>query len=194
MSLTVTDTSGTTSYTYDALNQLTGVSGSDLSETYTYDATGNRLTKGGVTYTYNTAGQLVSASDGTGYTYDAAGNLRTRTKAGQTTTYSWDAVGRLTRIDFPDATYAAYGYDELGQRISKRDHAGVMTYYVYDGMNLVQEVNAERGGCRSLCARRPRPVGQHDARGRNVSLPPRSPGQRDRADGRRGDAGHPLSL
>ena len=139
--LTVSDGSGTTSFTYDALNQLASVSGPGLSETYTYDTTGNRLTKGSLSYTYNAANQLVSASDGTSYTYDLAGNLRTRVKSGQTT-YSWDGVGRLIRIDFPDATYTAYGYDELGNRISKRDRAGVMTYYVYDGMNLAQEVDA----------------------------------------------------
>ena len=138
--LSVSDGSGMTSYTYDALQQLTGVAGPGFNETYTYDATGNRLTKGGVSYSYNAANQLTSASDGTTYAYDKAGNLRTRTKSGQTT-FTWDAAGRLIRIDLPDGKYAAYTYDDLSHRISKRDPAGVMTYYVYDGRNLVQELD-----------------------------------------------------
>ena len=138
--LSVADGSGTTSYTYDALYQLTGVMAPGLNESYSYDATGNRLTKGSVSYTYNAANQLLSASDGTTYVYDEAGNLRTRSKAGQTTTFTWDAGERLTRIDFPDATYALYTYNDLGYRVSKRDRTGVVTYYVYDGMNLAQEV------------------------------------------------------
>ncbi len=151
--LTVDDGSGTTTYTYDALYQLTGVSGPGLSETYTYDEVGNRLSKNpstpqstlsgqAVTYNYNAANQLTSSSDGTTYTYDNNGNLRTKSVGGQTTTYSWDIKDRLVRIDFPDGTFAAYTYDAMGRRVSKRDRAGTLTYYVYNGLNLAQELDA----------------------------------------------------
>jgi RHS repeat-associated protein len=138
----VADASGATTYTYDAAYQLTAVSGPGLNETYSYDASGNRRSKNALTYTYDAANQLMSSSDGTTYTYDANGNRRTKSRGGQTTTYTWDALDRLVRIDFPDATYAAYTYDAQGHRVSKRDRAGTMTYYVYDGLNLVQEVSA----------------------------------------------------
>jgi len=140
--LSAQDATGATTFTYDAQGQVTGASGPGLNETYSYDETGNRLGKSGVTYTYNAGNQLVSSSDGTAYTYDKNGNLRTRTKSGQTTTYTWDAEDRLVRIDFPDSAYAAYTYDTLGHRLSKRDRTGVTTYYVYEGLDLVQEVNA----------------------------------------------------
>ena len=94
----------TTTYTYDALYQLTGVSGPGINETYAYDEAGNRVRKGGVTYSYDAADQLISSSDGATYTYDAKGNLRTKTLGGQTTTYTWDSLDRLARIDFPDGT------------------------------------------------------------------------------------------
>ena len=42
----------------------------------------------------------------------------------------------------PTARYAAYTYDGTGNRVSKRDRAGVVTYYVYDNLDLVQEVDA----------------------------------------------------
>src|SRR5207302_388794 len=73
--LSATDSSGATNYSYDALYQLTGASGTGLNETYTYDEVGNRLSKNSITYAYNAANQLVSSSDGASYTYDKNGNL-----------------------------------------------------------------------------------------------------------------------
>jgi RHS repeat-associated protein len=140
--LTANDAAGTTTYSYDAATQLTGATAPGLNETYAYDAAGNRTRRGGITYTYDAADQLTSSSDGATYTYDANGNLRTKTSGGQTTTFTWDARDQLARIDFADGTYAAYAYDGTGSRVSKRDRTGVVTYYVYDGFDLVQEVNA----------------------------------------------------
>ena len=140
--LGVSDAAGSTTYTYDAGGQLTGVSGPGLNETYTYDVIGNRLSRGSQGYTYDAAGRLVGSTDGAAFTYDAAGNLRTRARAGQTTTYNWDAGGQLVRIDFPNGTYAEYTYDALGHRVSKRAPDGTVTYYIWDGKNLTQEVAA----------------------------------------------------
>jgi RHS repeat-associated protein len=140
--LTTQNSVGTTTYTYDAIYRLTSVSGPGINETYAYDATGNRTARNAVTYSYNAANQLVSSSDGVSYAYDDNGNLKTKSLNGQTTTFTWNANDRLTRIDFPDGSFAAYTYDALGRRLSKRDRAGVTIYYVYDGLNLAQEVNS----------------------------------------------------
>lgn len=61
--------------------------------TYTYDLAGNRtsVTVNGVqtqNFSYNFANQITNA----GYSYDAAGNLT----ADGTTTYSYDALSRMT--------------------------------------------------------------------------------------------------
>ncbi|MCP4166316.1 MAG: hypothetical protein GY759_10535 [Chloroflexi bacterium] len=141
--LSAQDSSGTTTYGYNAIYQLASVSGPGLSESYGYDAAGNRTSKNSVTYTYNAANQLNSSSDGWTFNYDANGNLRTKSQAGQTTTYSWDSSDRLAKIDFPDGSYSEYSYDALDRRISKRDRAGKITYFVYDGLSLVQEVAAD---------------------------------------------------
>ena len=140
--LTVQDGVGTTNYSYDALYQLTGAVGPGLNESYSYDAVGNRTAKNGVTYVYNAANQLVSASDGSSYAYDANGNLTSKTVGGQTTSYSWDGYDHLARIDFADGSHADYTYDVDGRRLSKRERNGQMTYYIYEELNLVQEVNA----------------------------------------------------
>ena len=54
----MTDADGMTTYTYDALNRLTGVNypfGTPASVSYTYDPMGNRLTmvQDGVTMAYS---------------------------------------------------------------------------------------------------------------------------------------------
>jgi len=58
----MTDPAGTTSYTYDARNRLTGATGPGLSRTYGYDRNSNRTSKteGGTTtnYGYNAADEL----------------------------------------------------------------------------------------------------------------------------------------
>ncbi len=144
--LKATAAEGATSYTYDARKQLVSVTRPGASaESYTYDKAGNRKTRttGGTTtrYSYDAANQLVSSTDGWSYTYDAAGNLLTRTKGGQTDTFVWDGLSRLTRITYADGTYSAYTYDHYGRRLSKRDRTGTLRYYVYDGPNLVQELD-----------------------------------------------------
>ncbi|MCX6033149.1 MAG: right-handed parallel beta-helix repeat-containing protein [Chloroflexi bacterium] len=139
--LTATDGSGATTYAYDALYQMTSASGPSFAETYSYDEVGNRLSRNGVTYTYNAGDQLVSASDGSSFTYDNNGNLRTRTQGGATTTYTWDSNDRLVRVDLPNGSYVAYTYDSMDNRVSRRGSDGSMTYYVYDGLDVVQEVN-----------------------------------------------------
>ncbi len=128
----------TTSYAYDVLDRLISESGT----AYTYDAAGNRTTAGASTFTYDAGGRVTGSSTGTTYAYDAAGNLISRTTGGQTTTFSWDTLGRLTRVDLPGGTFATYGYDDGGRRISRRTPDGATTYYVYQGDHLAQEVDA----------------------------------------------------
>lgn len=78
-----------TSYTYDALNRLTGITYAAVSTppvTFAYDADGNRtaMTDGAGTesFAYDALSRLTSDTRGTdsfGYTFDSAGNLLTRT-------------------------------------------------------------------------------------------------------------------
>ena len=66
----------TSNYGYDPLYELTQVTqGGSTTESYSYDAVGNRLSSSGVpTYNYNSSNELTSTSDGS-YTYDAAAIL-----------------------------------------------------------------------------------------------------------------------
>jgi RHS repeat-associated protein len=144
--LSIADAGGTREFTYDATLQLTG-GGYAGAEFYSYDAEGNRETSHlSPSYTHDAANRLRSDED-TCYDYDANGNLTTRREkvgldctdiSGAATTYEWDVLNRLVRIDFADGTWATYRYDAQGRRIEK-DVNGALTRYVYDGDAILLE-------------------------------------------------------
>ena len=81
----------TSTYGYDAIYELTGVTqGTTTTESYTYDPVGNRLSSLGVSpYTVNTSNELTSTPNAT-YTYDNNGNTLTKTDSTGVTQYAWD--------------------------------------------------------------------------------------------------------
>ncbi len=142
----VTSSAGTTTYVYDALEQLikeTRPDGTVIE--YSYDAVGNRLTmketKGGTTftstYTYDDADQL-TAVNGTSYTYDANGNL---TNDGNRT-YVYDAENRLIAVKDSDGnTIASFTYRADGMRKTMTTPSGTITFHYDENNNVVYETN-----------------------------------------------------
>jgi YD repeat-containing protein len=107
-----------TNYTYDVLDDLTGVvqSGS-RQRTFVYDSL-SRLTS-----STNPESGAIS------YSYDNDGNVQTRKDArGITTTYSYDALNRLQEKSYSDATPAVYfRYDTgAGWNVSQGNIIGRM--------------------------------------------------------------------
>lgn len=98
-------------WTYDdQLNVTSQTDGLNHTTTFSYDASGNRLTQtnatGTVTYTYNSLGQILTMTDqmsGTWtYTYDAHGNLLTaKDTLNNTTTLTYNAKGQLLTVTDP---------------------------------------------------------------------------------------------
>ncbi len=130
------------SYGYDSLDRLSSANTSALSESWTYDANGNRLTQGG-TYPMAlvispTSNQITSGSSvfggGTG-TYDASGN----TTQIQGNTASYNGAGRMSSANFNGAT-AQFIYNALGERIYKNASGSGVTLFMYDeGHHLIGE-------------------------------------------------------
>lgn len=132
----------TENYTYDPLYQLTQVTqGTTTTESYSYDAVGNRLSSLGMSpYAYNSSNELTSTPAAT-FTYDGNGNTLTKTDSSGTTTYSWDFENRLTAVALPGTGgTVAFKYDPLGRRIQKSAATGT-TNYLYEGSNSIAEVD-----------------------------------------------------
>jgi RHS repeat-associated protein len=143
-----------TSYTYDLLDNLAGVSAQCLSG-YTCSPVGS--TGQTRTFTYTTLSRLQSAtnpeSNTVSYTYYNNGNLYQRTDAnGTVATMTYDAVNRPTGISYTTASPAvatpsvSYAYDKnsvgtgftgfVGALTSVSSSAGKMEYS-YDGFGRI---------------------------------------------------------
>ncbi|MFB7609975.1 LamG-like jellyroll fold domain-containing protein [Streptomyces gardneri] len=136
--LTVTDPAGgVTRAVYDGLGR----------QTESKDATGRKTVTA-----YDLAGSPVSVTDyGTGTTalrtttteYDADGNVTASVAAGGArSTYTYDALGRLTKQVEPvtataaDSITTAFGYDAAGHRTRLTDGRGKITYYTFNTWGL----------------------------------------------------------
>jgi RHS repeat-associated protein len=138
-----------TRYSYDAASQLIELAyqaGStplgDL--TYGYDSQGQRIAMGGAyaqtslpnplsSATYNINNQLTDWG-GNPHSYDANGNLL----SDGTNTYTWNARNELSSIT--GGVTANFQYDPFGRRRSK-SVGGNVTDYLYDGANIIQELD-----------------------------------------------------
>lgn len=132
-----TDAGGTTSYTHDITGRLTAVSGSTGSQTYAYDAAGNRTSSPtSAAVAFNSADEMTS--DGNfNYSYDAEGQRTSRVDlgTGAKTTYVYNGRHQLTSIQYPDGTSTTYTYDPLGRRLSATTGGNTSTF-LYDGLDV----------------------------------------------------------
>jgi RHS repeat-associated protein len=122
---------GCTTRTYDAANEVVGI-------TYSDGATPN---VSGLTY--DARGRRTHMTDGTGsstWAYDSLGRLTTSTNgAGSTLGYQYDLVGRPTQLTYPGGSQVVTrGYDDAGRLASVTDWATRTTSFAYDAdLNLV---------------------------------------------------------
>jgi RHS repeat-associated protein len=85
-----------------------------------YDAQDRLLTRGTVTYSWDSLGGRLSKSEG-----------------GQTTQYKHDGMGALLSVTLPDTSIVTYEYDGLQRRVAKRRSGSVVSRLVYDSQSRV---------------------------------------------------------
>jgi RHS repeat-associated protein len=146
-STTATGTQGGTHlYNYDTSDQLTLADGT----AYTYDLAGNRLSAGASAYQTGPANRV--STDGVyTYTYDFEGNQKGKVAGGaspDTWVYGYDQRNMLSSVvDKSDGVNVSlavtYSYDALGRRVEEdRWQGGVLTvtYFAFDGDQVLAEV------------------------------------------------------
>jgi RHS repeat-associated protein len=158
----VREATHTVYYQYDANDRLlteiwakTGASPSEVyGYRYAYDLTGNR-TKGRANgsdtyYLYDQANRLTAKGTNaayatpTYYVYDKNGSLTDFIEPSGTTKYAYNAAGLVARLRWRDASATYFFYDGNLQRYALvAAGATVATYFLWDGPNLLQELNAD---------------------------------------------------
>ncbi|TLY91260.1 MAG: RHS repeat protein [Gammaproteobacteria bacterium] len=130
-------------YGYDALDRLSSASATGQSQSFTYDATGNRLTQGGTlssTYTVSAGSNRLSSVTGAPtriYAYDVAGNAT----GDGARSFTYNNAGRMTSLT-NGAVITSYAFNALGERVKKSSPLST-TYFVYDEAgHLIGEYNA----------------------------------------------------
>ena len=155
-------------YTYNGRGQILteNASRTDITDTTTYayytDTTAThrvgdlwKITNalGHVTQitTYDAAGRPLSITDANGavtkLTYTPRGWVQTLVKAGQTTTYTYDGVGQVTKISLPDAREYAYAYDPAHRLTSITSKTGEKLSFTLDKLgNRLSETLTDASG------------------------------------------------
>ncbi|WP_164102594.1 RHS repeat-associated core domain-containing protein [Candidatus Laterigemmans baculatus] len=151
----------TVSYEYDATGQIESVTDPTGVTQYSYDALGRTT----LVVSPDPDGSGPLASPTVTYDYDAAGDLVAVSTDDGVTSYEYDNLGRVVKITQPDpdADYGAtqgisgqngplvsswivYTYDAQGQVIAETNRLGHTTGYTYDNLGrLVKKTDAEQG-------------------------------------------------
>ena len=151
-----------TSYRYDNANRLVGMQNPDyVAVSYHYDPAGRLLTRilsNGTTtaYTYDNGNRLMSlTTEHAGgsvvgeesYTRDRVGNLTTVTTPIGATTYTYDALYRLTEGDYPNTEDDyRYSYDKVGNRLTRTIGVDTLAYAYNEGNRLTAiRIGSESG-------------------------------------------------
>jgi RHS repeat-associated protein len=124
-------------FTYDSVGRLSSVTRNGTpAASYTYDLNGNRATKttsgGTQTAVVDDQDRLTSYAGAT-YQYTAHGDLQRKIVGTDTTEYTYDALGNLTRVELPNGTVIGYVLDAMNRRIGKTVNDTLVRAWLYQG-------------------------------------------------------------
>jgi len=147
---TQTRTTGATSYSYNAADQLTATTGLGAAS-YSYDADGRQTAAGASSYQWNLANQLTQATVGsstTSYTYDGNGERLSASSGSSTTNYLWNEAAGLDQLaleqDGSGNLIRRYTYGAGDAPATLTTGAGSF-YYLHDGLGSTANLTSATG-------------------------------------------------
>lgn len=146
---TVAGVTSVHAYSYDNAGRLWQVmKDGALTTTYLYDANGNRLSRSspsGVENGIYDQQDRILTYEGRSFTFTPTGDLRTKTEVatGAVTSYSYDALGNLRRVELPDGRIVEYVIDPNNRRVGKKVNGALVRRWLYRGpLEVAAEIGA----------------------------------------------------
>jgi RHS repeat-associated protein len=136
----------TIDYRYDLAGRLVEVKQNGVvTEAYSYDGNGNRLTaqtENSVTNgSYDEQDRLIQYSNNT-YNYTTNGELLSKNNNGEITQYRYDLLGNLRSIQLPEGQQIEYLIDARNRRIGKKVNGVLTQGFLYqDSLNPIAELD-----------------------------------------------------
>lgn len=151
VSLTTIDSAGEhkNSFSYTEDGQLASEEGHQ----YAYDSLYNRLSDNDNESIVNGLNQIIQTHEGV-YKYDLNGNLIEKSGESQRTFYTYDALNRLIRVEYPQEKAISYTYDAFDRRLSRQMWSWNheignwklldSNYFIYDGFKEIGTFDSEQ--------------------------------------------------
>ncbi len=105
---------------------------------YGYDAVGNRTDSGA---TLEPSSNRYATFGGYTLVHDADGNVTRKHTATWDQQYQWNSLGQLSAVYTTGVGWITYGYNGFGERVRRTDPNGSVYRYLYDGDDLVMELD-----------------------------------------------------
>jgi len=141
-------------FSYDNLNRLAEMKANGMSYKNTFDATGrlSEFSQNGILskYTYDISNRVTNKTTSLNnaiiekfdYKYDLKGRRVSEKEESEKNpnTYSFDAVGRLAKATYEDGNFEEFGYNLLGERVSRKSLTDTDEVYVYENDGKLKQV------------------------------------------------------
>ncbi len=139
---TVGGVTSTYDYAYDRNGRVLQVRGDGMvTDTYTYDDNGNRVSHNGTKATYDDRDRLVTYGS-TSYRYNARGQLSEKTDSAGITHRDYDVLGNLREVKLPDGRTIDYIIDGRDRRVGEKIDGKLVHGFLYkDQLNPVAELD-----------------------------------------------------
>ncbi|HYW73595.1 MAG TPA: RHS repeat-associated core domain-containing protein [Pyrinomonadaceae bacterium] len=135
-------------YSYDQTGRLTAVTlnnAAQPNDVYTYDSNDNRTSASfngnAISGSYDAQDRLTQYG-AIAFGYTANGERLSQTSLGQTTQYTYDALGNLRSVMLANGKQIDYLVDGRNRRVGRKENGALVQGFLYEGIKIVAELDA----------------------------------------------------